>query len=383
MFDDIMFSLPESLEAEEFVTGTYLIRAPAGEDPWAKAAALAVEQTTGTWVPVPEETPELRRAHVGRVVALWEVPDHEYEVPRSVETRTYVVQIAYPHVNFGAQIPMLLSTVIGNISMFGPLKLLDITFPKSFIRGFQGPKFGVEGVRRILGVHDRPLLNNMIKPCTGFPPEVGARLFLEAARGGCDIIKDDELIANPSFSPLEQRVRLYMEAERKAFEEKGGKTLYTVNVTDRADKVRDNALRCIDAGANALMINYLTAGISVLQALAEDDQIGVPILAHLDFAGTMYESPHSGLSSHIILGKLARMAGADMVVYPSRIDQLDTHGPGHITLKLEEANPRGPPDRVVEKQHSGRTSRKAPRSSTHPCERAIEQDRAGELLTAA
>lgn len=34
----------------------------------------------------------------------------------------------------------------------------------------------------------------MIKPCTGYTPEVGAKLFFEAAAGGVDIIKDDELI---------------------------------------------------------------------------------------------------------------------------------------------------------------------------------------------
>jgi 2,3-diketo-5-methylthiopentyl-1-phosphate enolase len=229
---------------------------------------------------------------------------------------------------------MLLSTVIGNISMFGALKLLDLSFPKRFIEGFRGPKFGVPGVRKLLGVYERPLLNNMIKPCTGFPPEVGARLFLEAARGGCDIIKDDELIADAPFSPLEQRVKLYMEAARKASEEKGEQTLYTVNITDRADKVRDNALRCVDAGANALMINYLTAGISTLHALAEDPAINVPILAHLDFAGTMYESPHSGMSSHLILGKLARMAGADMVIYPNPYGKIPFLREKHIKIAL-------------------------------------------------
>ena len=108
-----------------------------------------------------------------------------------------------------------------------------------------------------------------------------------------------------------------MEEAKRYYEETGNKVLYTVNITDRADLVRDNAKRAIDAGANALMINYLTVGISALQALAEDPEINVPILAHLDFAGTMYESPYSGMSSYLILGKLARMAGADIVVYPS------------------------------------------------------------------
>lgn len=51
-----------------------------------------------------------------------------------------------------------------------------------------------------------------------------------------------------------------MEAVKRADEVKGEKTLYAFNITDRVDKLRDNARRAIDAGANCLMLNYFTAG---------------------------------------------------------------------------------------------------------------------------
>ncbi len=313
-----MLALHEQIEEEGgYVIATYYLETGRGADIVKKISAIAVEQTTGTWVPVPEETPEMREKHVAKVVGIYEVPGHEFEVPGNLEARQFIFQLAYPAVNFGPQIPMLLSTVIGNISMSGKLKLLDLKFPKSFLKSFKGPKFGTQGIRELLGIPERPLLNNMIKPCTGYTPEVGARLFSQAIRGGVDIVKDDELIADPPFCPMVERVKLYMAEARRYYEETGNKVLYTVNITDRADKVKENAKRALDAGANALMINYLTAGITALQSLAEDPEINVPILAHLDFAGTMYESPYSGLSSYLILGKLARLAGADIVVYPS------------------------------------------------------------------
>jgi 2,3-diketo-5-methylthiopentyl-1-phosphate enolase len=313
-----MLALHEQIEEEGgYVIATYYLETGRGADIVKKISAIAVEQTTGTWVPVPEETPEMREKHVAKVVGIYEVPGHEFEVPGNLEARQFIFQLAYPAVNFGPQIPMLLSTVIGNISMSGKLKLLDLKFPKSFLNSFKGPKFGTQGIRELLGIPERPLLNNMIKPCTGYTPEVGARLFSQAIRGGVDIVKDDELIADPPFCPMVERVKLYMAEARRYYEETGNKVLYTVNITDRADKVKENAKRALDAGANALMINYLTAGITALQSLAEDPEINVPILAHLDFAGTMYESPYSGISSYLILGKLARLAGADIVVYPS------------------------------------------------------------------
>lgn len=313
-----MLAIPEQIEAEGgYVIATYFLETGSRSDIMHKVSAIAVEQTTGTWVPVPEETPEVREKHVAKVVGVYEVPGHEFEVPVDREARQFVFQLAYPAVNFGSQIPMLLSTVIGNISMSGKLKLLDLKFPREYLAPFKGPKFGTRGVRELLGVESRPLLNNMIKPCTGYPPQVGARLFAQAVRGGVDIVKDDELIADPVFCPMVDRVRLYMEEARRVFEETGQKVLYTVNITDRADRVKENAMRAIELGANALMLNYLTVGISAMQGLAEDTEINVPILAHLDFAGTMYESPISGMSSHLVLGKLARLAGADIVVYPS------------------------------------------------------------------
>ncbi len=310
-------ALPDGVDYGEYIIATYLASFPAEVPIPLLSMALAVEQSTGTWVPVPGETPEVRRRHVAKVLGVYEVPDFEFEVPASVQTRNWFVQVAFPEINIGAQIPMLLTSVIGNISMGGNIKLLDIRFPEKYVAGFKGPKFGIDGVRELLGVPGRPLLNNMIKPCTGYPLELGADLFRDAALGGCDIIKDDELIADASFNSIEGRVKRYMEIEKQVYEETGEHTLYTVNITDSVPKVFENARRAVELGCNALMVNYLAVGLPVLQALAEDPGINVPILAHMDVAGAMYMSPIHGLSSHIVLGKLPRLAGADVIVIPA------------------------------------------------------------------
>ena len=315
--ESLPIALPDGVDYDEYLIGTYLASFPASVPIPQLAPALAIEQSTGTWVPVPGETPEVRSRHVAKVIGVYEVPDLEYAVPPNLETRNYILQIAFPEVNIGSQIPMLLTTVVGNISMGGRIKVLDIRFPRKFAAGFQGPRFGIPGVREILGVSDRPLLNNMIKPCTGYPPEVGVELFRQAALGGCDIIKDDELLANACFCEVEARVKLYMEAERQVYEETGEHTLYTVNVTDEIPQVFENAHRAVELGCNALMVNYLATGFPVLRALAEDPDLNVPILGHMDVAGAYYMSPYHGVSSHLILGKLPRLAGADIVVFPA------------------------------------------------------------------
>lgn len=315
--NSLPIAMMEDIDTDKFMIATYLVTYPS-EIPVAKLApVLAIEQSTGTWVPVPGETPEVRQKHIAKVVSIYEVPDYEYVVPADTKFRTYIIQIAYPIVNFGSQLSMMLSTVIGNISLAGEIKLLDLYLPKNYVDGFQGPKFGVEGIRKLLNIPKRPILNNMIKPCTGYTAEVGAELFREAATGGVDIIKDDELIANASFNTIEERVKLYMQVEKEVYEEKGEKTIYLVNVTDDIPQVFENAKRAVELGCNGIMVNFVATGIPVLRALAEDPDINVPILAHMDVAGAYHMSPQYGMSSHIMLGKLARLAGADIVVHPA------------------------------------------------------------------
>jgi 2,3-diketo-5-methylthiopentyl-1-phosphate enolase len=145
-------------------------------------------------------------------------------------------------------------------------------------------------------------------------PKVTAELAYESAVGGVDIIKDDELISNPEHCPLIERVKHVMKALEQADDEKGEKTLYTVNITDRPDKLKENAYKALEAGANALMINYGTVGLDATRMLSEDKDINVPILGHPAFNGAVYESSWSGMSVGLIGAKLPRLAGADMII---------------------------------------------------------------------
>ena len=127
--ESLPVALPDGVDYEEYLIGTYLASFPASVPIPRLAPALAIEQSTGTWIPVPGETPEVRCRHVAKVIGVYEVPDFEFSVPSGLETRNYLIQIAFPQVNIGSQIPMLLTTVVGNISMGGQFMVLDVRFP--------------------------------------------------------------------------------------------------------------------------------------------------------------------------------------------------------------------------------------------------------------
>ncbi len=308
----------DGIDLEKYIIASYIIKRPKGMNVNYLSRFAAIEQSTGTWVRVPAETEEVRKNHVARVLGVYEIPHYEYVIPKDVKERLYFVQIGFPIINIkGDGIPMLLTSVIGNISITHGLKLVDLAFPKEYLKDFKGPKFGIDGLRKLLKVPERPMLNNMVKPCTGHTCEVAADLVYQAAVGGCDVVKDDELISNPSFNTLEDRISAVMESIDRADSDKGEKTLYTINITSQLPEMFEYADKMIEMGANALMINFCTAGFEALRAVAEDPSIKVPILGHMDFAGAYFGGHWTGLTSMLTLAKFPRMCGADSVVVPA------------------------------------------------------------------
>ena len=308
-----LFSLPEHIKNLDYVLATYYIELGRGENIIAKATKMAVGQTVGTWVDVPGVTAEMREKNMGRVVNIFDLPPCELSTQLEGDKLAYLIQIGYPMINFGAQFPMMLTTLLGNdASTSVQAKLVDLQLPENFVKEFAGPRHGVEGMRKLAGVEKGPLLMNMIKPCTGLSPEAGAKIFYETALGGIDFIKDDELLANPSFNQVAQRVKAYNAASEAAYEKTGKRTVYICNVTDSTARIVDTAKAALDAGAKAVMVNFAAVGYSTFQYVAE--MIDVPIMGHYATAGVSCEGLHNGLSSPIVVGKFSRLAGADTVM---------------------------------------------------------------------
>jgi len=304
----------EGIEPSQFVLATYQYRASAGTDIDRLARSLAELQSSGAWVDLAGETDLIRRRHAGRVLKTWEIPDGE--------ARAWGIEIAYPTHNMGDQIPLLLATVYGECASWHDLKLIDLRLPEAFVTAFKGPAVGLDGIRELVDATDRPLLVTILKPAIGLTAAESAGVFYQAAIGGSDAVKDDEKVVSQPWSHFLDRVREHARAATAAYEQTGHRTLYFVNITDRPDRLLANAHAAVEAGASALLVNAWTVGVSALSMLADDPTIGVPIMAHLAFAGAVSGSPWSGVSPHVALGTLSRLAGADVAVYPSHLGTL-------------------------------------------------------------
>ncbi len=325
-FTNTLFRFEESITSDDYVIATYYLETPMNLNE--AANALAAEQTTGTWKRVGEETDEVRARHAAKVVGLYPLP---YEVtkgnlPTGMDLANFlpeasasptinaaIIRLAFPHINFGPKIPNLLTAVAGNLyemGAFTAIKLLDLQFPDSFLKQFRGPRFGIKGSQDVVGVYDRPLVGAIIKPCVGIDVDTLAKLAYEGAVGGLDFIKDDELIADPDYNRISERVKKVMTALKQAEDETGEKTMYAFNITDRVDRIRELYDIVIGSGGNCVMINVATAGYSAMRVLS--DYTEVPIHCHRDFAPCYTRSPYLGISMAAFT-KLCRLAGADQL----------------------------------------------------------------------
>lgn len=314
-----------------------------------KALSIAVGLTVGSWTELPEAQKAEMEKHLGKVLS---VDVHE----GGPGERYADIRIAYPDINFSRDIPALLVTVFGKLSMDGRIKLLDLDVSEAFASAFPGPKFGLQGVRDLLGVHDRPLLMSIFKSVVGHDLSNLREQFYKQALGGVDLIKDDEILFENPLTPLEKRVETCMEAARKAQEETGQKLLYAVNLTGPTSQLRTNARKAIAAGANAILFNVLAYGYDALHELSSDPEINVPIAAHPALAGAIYPSPHYGMSASLLLGKLMRLAGADLALFPSPY--------GSVVMPKEEN--LAVKDALLQPLHNIRSSFPVPSAGIHP-----------------
>jgi 2,3-diketo-5-methylthiopentyl-1-phosphate enolase len=295
-------------------------------NPLKKAEEIALGLTVGSWTDLPELEQNQLQKHKGKVVSVEEVSDTEGEA---------LIKIAYPHLNFSADLPAILTTVFGKLSLDGKVKLLDLEFPESLKGSFPGPRFGVNGIREKLNVFDRPLLMSIFKGVIGRDIDYLANQLSSQALGGVDLVKDDEILFENHMTPLEKRILVGKKVLSHSYEQTGHRTLYAVNLTGRSSQLREKARIAAELGADLLLFNVFAYGLDLLQELREDEEIGLPIMAHPAVSGSFLSSNHYGFSHSLILGKLLRYAGADLSLFPSPYGSVALEKEKTLSIKHE------------------------------------------------
>lgn len=269
----------------------------------AKAEDICIEQTVE--FPADEVPDGIIRDHVfGRIEQFERFDQASYKAIIS-----YAVEIA------AGELTQLLNVIFGNSSIKPGIRVEHLDLPESLLNNFKGPRFGRDGLRKLLHVPDRPLLCTAIKPM-GLSSTELADLAYQFALGGMDMIKDDHGLTNQSCSPFEERVKRCADAVRNANSKTGGRTFYIANITAPSSEVMHRARIAKNAGAGGLMIAPGLTGMDQMRELADDESIALPVFTHPALQGS-FVTGAGGMSHGVIFGQLARLAGADATIFPN------------------------------------------------------------------
>nr|VDD89130.1 RuBisCO long chain, Form III-b [uncultured archaeon] len=265
------------------------------------AENLAAESSIGTWTDI-----STMNQRVSTKLRPW-----VFDIDKEAKE----IRIAYHGDLFEeGNMPGILSGIAGNIygmKCVRRLRLQDIEFPKFLIKSFKGPAFGIDGVRKLLKIRDRPLTGTIIKPKMGLNYFEHANVAYDAWTGGLDVVKDDENLTSQKFNPFKERVEITLQKLDKAEQRTGEKKAYMPNITAETNEMLRRADFIKQCGGTYMMIDVLTAGFAGVQTLREANK-GLVIHAHRAGHAAVTRNTKHGITM-LALAKMFRMIGVDQL----------------------------------------------------------------------
>ena len=310
MYDSTIFDNDlESIGLDDYLIVTYYFEnsVESGDfiDHLAMLQRAGLLGATGSWGDVKGETKIVREKLCYKIIGYFEIPSPSENIKKAT------VQIAYPTGAFTDNIPNMMQSPFGNILMYlGKCKVLGINFPRNLVKKFKGPKYGIEGIRKLVNEQSRPLLLTICKPKMGLTARQIAEQAYQSALGGSDLFKDDEALTETWNCSFDDRIKYVAEAVKRAEEKTGKKMLYLITITDEVDRVLDKARKVLEGGIGGVLL-CCSVHWSILRTLAEKNDLNLPILFHLTTVSLYLER-----MSFSVFNKISRLCGADILMIP-------------------------------------------------------------------
>ncbi|ASJ14747.1 type III ribulose-bisphosphate carboxylase [Thermococcus radiotolerans] len=271
------------------------------------AGAVAAESSTGTWTSLYQWYEKER----------WDDMSAKAYHFHDMGDGSWIVRIAYPiHLFEEWNMPGMLASVAGNV--FGMkrvkgLRLEDIYLPEKFLREFEGPYFGKDGVKRIFDVKDRPIVGTVPKPKVGYSPEELEKLAYDLLSGGMDYIKDDENLTSPWYNRFETRAEVLMNVIDRVEDETGEAKSWFANITADVREMERRLEILADYGNPHAMVDVVVTGWGALEYIRDiAADYGIAVHGHRAMHATFTRDPYHGISM-FVLAKLLRIIGIDQL----------------------------------------------------------------------
>ncbi|MCC5933288.1 MAG: hypothetical protein JJU35_03515 [Balneolales bacterium] len=290
--------------SENRFTVHYLIRAVSESEAALFCRRIAYEQS----VELPDDvlSDEIRGHIVGQLTKLENDP----------QDGTWRASISYAVDSVGDEVSQFLNVLFGNMSLYPGALVVGCKWDDIPAHILPGPKAGLTGVRKQLGISSRRALScTALKPI-GLETRELAHFCYSFALGGIDIIKDDHGLANQATSPFADRLAACTDAVKRAADKTGHLAAYFPNITADGSETLRRYEQAYEAGAGGVLLMPHLCGPSTMTEIAKSG-IPLPVMAHPAFSGAYVLNGQQGFTPEFLYGTLWRKLGADFVIYPN------------------------------------------------------------------
>jgi ribulose-bisphosphate carboxylase large chain len=223
---------------------------------------------------------------------------------------TGLVKIAFPIINTNWDedgVSHLLCQIMGgqlDIDGIDICQVTNIEFP-STLTSFKGPTFGIPGIRKYTGVFNKPLLGAIVKPKTGISPTTLGKMVEELVEGGVNFIKEDEILASPSFCSLTDRLKVITPIIKNT------NIVYCYCINGDSPFALDRVKQVVDANGTGVHINFWS-GLGIYKSIRD---LNLPIFVHFQKSGDkiLTNKSHNYHIDWNVICKLAGMSGVDFI----------------------------------------------------------------------
>lgn len=197
----------------------------------------------------------------------------------------------------------------------------SVELPKEFLERYDGPRFGIDGIRNLFQIPDRPIIGLIIKPRTGVSISNILDNCSEALRGGVDFLVDDLLMVDPNGElEYNSRISYFSNLVNKITDITGEKKLYFANIGLTAIHAAEYAQKGVEVGVGGVLVDSFTMGLGGVEYVVNSIDGKIPVISTNMGSGIMTRGSLLGSSkiyptglSEAVIAKLSRVAGVDAV----------------------------------------------------------------------
>jgi ribulose 1,5-bisphosphate carboxylase large subunit-like protein len=143
--------------------------------------------------------------------------------------------------------------------IFNASMIEDVDFPKKMIKNFKGPKFGRDGIRKLLNIKDRPLLQAVLQPQENVDIETFKNLGRRLLVAGTDELSDHQMIVD-NLENFRERLETMVQIIDEIKDDFGQKLYYIYiygdDYEDRFDILKEIGSKNIGVGLSPLTLGF-------------------------------------------------------------------------------------------------------------------------------